>query len=236
MAGRALTEKELFLIHSILPKNRSGYNDYREKIEAMTVLSGEEDSILLGKKNTALPTEIDKGGIFAIGCTGLNGVKYRVVIFEEIDDYIEIEISEEGETESEGVIWTYSTWRPGFKAPEDRSYVREIHLIKNKLVIAIAPKQKKIWAFDSTTGVNFILPIMNFYNEIMRARGEKNPNVVLNPNRIFENLEEFSDEEIGQGFLLYNEYLNKVEIDYGLFKPQKVKKVFFKKIFGKQNA
>ena len=46
----------------------------------------------------------------------------------------------------------------------------------------------------------------------------KDPKTALNPNRVFTNLDEFTDEDLGQGFLLYNKYWKRVELDYSLFK------------------
>jgi hypothetical protein len=69
----------------------------------------------------------------------------------------------------------------------------------------------------------------------MRAKQERNPEIALNVSRLFSHLDDLTDTEIAQGFLMYNKYLNKIKIDYSLFspKPQEKKKSFFKKFWRK---
>ncbi len=237
MNVRKLTDREFFLISEILPPERKGYSEYRKKILDLFVVEEDSDGeIILGNKDEKFYDEDEKTNTFALGYVAFEGRKFYVVIYEELNNFIKVAINDVGKAEGNGLIWSYSNWQPGMKAPADSSKVREVHLVKNKLVIAIAPVHKKIWLYEKQSGVNHILPVSNFYNEIMRARGERNPAVVSHPKRIFERLDEFTDEEIGQGFLLYNEYLNKFEIDYGMFKRKKGNRFFFKKILGKQNV
>ncbi len=241
MQGRELNKKEKFLLYSILPANRKGYNEYRQKISEMVVVNEEEiyeGKLLLSKSGEYYSSEPESTPSFAMGYSAYDGRKYYIVIHEEREGFIQALISREGEAKGEGLLWSYSNWRPGLKAPGDNSKVREVHLLKNKLVVAVAPAHKRIWVYEADSGVNYILPVTNFYNEIMKAKEERNPRVVLNPQRIFEHPEELSDKEIGQGFLLYNEYLNRIEINYDLFKSKSDggRKIFFKKIFGKQNV
>ncbi|KUG26134.1 hypothetical protein ASZ90_004028 [hydrocarbon metagenome] len=119
------------------------------------------------------------------------------------------------------------------KSPPDKSDIREVHLEKNKIVIAIAAYSKRVWVYESNTGVNHLIPVTNFYNEIMRVKNERNPKIALEVKRLFTNLDELTDKEIIQGFLSYNKYLNKIKIDYSLFlSKDKSEKKSFLNIFG----
>ncbi len=241
MSGRELNNRERFLINSVLPSNKKGYLEFKQKISEFVVLKEDEffeGNLLLGKRGADASGFSESAPTFALGYSAYGGNAYFVTIGEERDGFVEVNLREDKETDSNGLIWSYSEWRPGYKAPEDSSAVREVHLIKHKLVVAIAPQSRKIWVYEAESGVNYILPVANFYNEIMRVKEEKNPEIVLNPQRIFDYPDELTDEEIGQGFLTYNEYVGKLEIDYGLFKKNENegRHLFFRKIFGKQNA
>lgn len=74
-------------------------------------------------------------------------------------------------------------------------------------------------------GLIFFIPVTNFFNEIIRVRAIKDAKNLPKPNSIFTDTNSFSDEEIAQGFLLYNKHWKKIEIDYSLFeKTESVKK------------
>ena len=45
-----------------------------------------------------------------------------------------------------------------------------------------------------------------------------------NPNSLFIDNNSYSDEEIAQGFLLYNKHWRKIEIDYSKFAKVKLEK------------
>jgi hypothetical protein len=242
---RELNEKEIFLLEAILPSRRKGYAEFRKRMEHLSVIrtrEEDENSLLLGKDALASADFVEITPLFALGMVAYEGKEYYVSIHEPTEDEIvEVEINLENDSSKRGngVIWSYSDWRPGFKAPGDNSKVREVHLIKNKIVIAIAPQQKRIWVYDSDSGINRLVPVSSFYNEIMRVKEAVNSKAKISPELLFEKLEEFSDEEIGKGFLLYNEYWKKIDLPYEIFKKNThIKKhfIFKKKLFGKQNV
>jgi len=235
---RKLTDREKFLIEAILPLNRKGYRDYRNLINKLFVvweeIHKESESLLLSENQEKQLDFVPP--IFAIGIVLFDKIEYYVLIHEFFEEAILIELQKLN-TSAESfnkVKWTLSDWLPG----KSNSTVREIHLIKNKLVIAIDAKKKKIWCYEEKSGINRIIPVTNFYNEIMRVKKVKDTAITLNANRLFTNLSDFTDEEIGQGFLLYNKYLKKVEIDYSLFNKNKKKgkNFIFNTILRKRNG
>ncbi|MCX7874782.1 MAG: hypothetical protein N2321_01305 [Melioribacteraceae bacterium] len=234
---RELTENEKDLLFSALPENKLGYKIYRDKINNSFVLGYGRfggGNLILGTPGTEIDTEESATPIFAISKIVYSDHEIYVTIHHQDNDQIEIDIQNFELTPKinemkELYRWTYSDWTPGQKAPYDNSYVKEIHLILNSLVLAIAPVHRKIWTYNAKDEVNYLIPVTNFYNELMLLMDEKNPEVALNPNLLFENLENYSNEKLGQAFLLYNKMWNRIELDYSLFDPKMIqrKKSFF---------
>lgn len=234
---RDLTDKEKIWLYTALPENKIGYKKYRDLIENLFVIGyGRfgEGNFVLGDANDVVDLEDPSAPIFAISNIAFNEADIYVTIHEEFDDQIEVDIkSINSESIPENLhqtkIWTYSTWLPGQKAPSDNSFVREVHLIRNELVLAIATVHKKIWVYNSKSGINHFVPVTNYYNELMLLLENKDAETALNPGRLFTHMNEFTDEQLAQGFLVYNRHWNRVEIDYRLFerKGGQEKKKFF---------
>ena len=234
---RDLTEREKDWLFTALPENKIGYKKYRDLIESLSVIGyGRfgEGNLVLGDTSDVVDLEDPSSPIFAISNIAFEEAHIYVTIHEEFDDQIEVDIkSVNGEKIPDNLhqtqIWTYSTWLPGQKAPSDNSFVREIHLISNELVLAIAPAHKKIWVYNSKSGINHFVPVTNYYNELMILLANKDPETALNPGRLFTNTEDFTDEQLAQGFLVYNRHWNRIELDYHLFEKkddQKKKTIF----------
>ncbi len=229
---RDLSAEEKELLFSALPENKIGYKLYREKIEQMVVLGHGRfgrGNFILGKLDSDLDIESSSTPIFAISKIVYGDHEIYVTIHHENDDQIEIDLqnieiaTKIGELE-EKYRWTYSNWVPGQKAPYDNSDVREIHLILKSLVLVIASAHRKIWVYNAKDEVNYLIPVTNFYNELMLLMEERDPEVALNPNRLFTSLSSFDDEKLGQAFLLYNKYWNRIDVDYSLFDPKMVQR------------
>ncbi|OFX47274.1 MAG: hypothetical protein A2279_12370 [Stygiobacter sp. RIFOXYA12_FULL_38_9] len=234
---RELTSQEKELLLTALPENKIGYKHYRDKIERMVVLGNGRfggGNFILGPIDSELDLESKSTPIFAISKIVYDDHEIYVTIHHESEDQIEIDIQNFELTPKinemkEIYRWTYSNWSPGQKAPYDNSAVREIHLILKSLVLVIASEHRKIWVYSAKDEVNYLIPVTNFYNELMLIMDERNPEVALNPNRLFIHLDEYSDEKLGQAFLLYNKYWNRIEVDYSLFDAKMVqrRKSFF---------
>jgi len=236
---RRLTEIEKKYLRKVLPLDRIGYKYYNEKLDELFIIGKgrfQKDDYVLGSQNDKPDFTMPASPMFAVGTIITSSHKVEISIHEEFEDKIELDFAVNGSGEfDENIIdyWTYSEWLPGMKSPPDKTKLREVHLEKNKLILAIAPITKRVWVYESESGVNHLIPVTNFYNEIMRVKNERNPNIALEVKRLFTNLDELTDQEIIQGFLSYNRYLNKIKIDYSLFLNQdKTEKKSFFKIFG----
>ena len=171
---RKLTEREKEWLNFILPADKKGYFEFRKKIENLFVIGYGRfggTNLILGKQNDKPDLSAPSSPVFASGNIIYKEAEIYVLIHEEFEGQIEIDISNKRESEipeelTEVSRWTYSNWKPGNKAPGDISDVREIHLIKNEIVIAIAPVHKRIWVYENKSGINYFSPVTNFFNEI----------------------------------------------------------------------
>jgi hypothetical protein len=220
---RELTSVENMLLFSVLPENKSGYNSYRNKINNLVVTGSGRfggGNFVLGKKGTEPDLSLPSSPVFAIGTNVYKEAMVDITIHEEIDDEIEYDISASSqnsipETLTEIKKWNYSEWNPGDKAPDDNSDVREI-IINDDYILAIAPQHKKIWLHEKESGVNFLLPVTNFYNELMRVCNIRDTKIALRPASFFEIHNQFTDDQLILAFFSYNKYLKRVNIDYTL--------------------
>ncbi len=239
---RELSDNEKFWLFAALPENKPGYKKYRELIDSLMVIGYGRfgaGNLVLGEAHDVVDLEDPSAPIFAIANIVYANAQIYVTIHEEFENQIEVDIkSLKGETipadPGGAKIWTYSDWKPGLKAPNDGGDIREVVLIKDKIVLAIAPSHKKIWVYNAESGINHFVPVTNYYNEIMILMQNKDPETALDPGRIFTHLNEFTDEQLIAGFLIYNKHWNRVELDYNLFaKKEDQKKKSFLDIFKK---
>lgn len=238
---RRLSSREKEWLFSVLPSDRLGYNIYREKIEDLFVIGrgrfGDTDFVL-GKKEESVDETMPPVPVFAIGSLIYKETEVYVVIHEEFEGQIEFDISRTGgkilpPQLSEIKRWSYSSWRPGQNAPGDNSKVREVHLVPGSVVLAIASEHKRIWVYEAGTGINHLIPVTNFFNEVIRVKHIRDPKLALNSKLVFDPSFELSDQDLGAAFLIYNKYWKKISLDYSIFvsteKKDKEKSLF--KIF-----
>jgi len=234
---RQLTSIENMLLFSVLPENKSGYNSYRNKINNLVITGSGRFSggnFVLGKEGTKPDLSFPSSPVFAIGTNVYEEGTIDITIHEELDEEIEFDISARNQDSlpqnfTEIKKWNYSEWNPGDKAPNDNSFVREIIVVKDEYVLTIAPEHKKIWLHEYKSGINLLVPLTNFYNELMRGSNIKDASVALNPASFFENIDKFNDEQLVLAFFSYNRYLRKFDIQHTASTestPVKRKKVF----------
>ncbi|PKL82981.1 MAG: hypothetical protein CVV24_07340 [Ignavibacteriae bacterium HGW-Ignavibacteriae-3] len=217
---RELTPREKNWIFAALPENKLGYKQYRDIIENLLVIGyGRfgEGNLILGEKGDTIDLEVSSTPILAVATITFDVGKIYITIHEELENQIEVDIKGTGMDKipddlREAKVWTYSNWVPGEKAPFDKSDIREVHLVENQIVLAIAPVHKKVWVYNYLSGINHFIPVTNYYNEMMILMNNKNSETALNPGRLFSNLSEFTDEQLVQGFLVYNKYWQRVKL------------------------
>jgi hypothetical protein len=228
---RELTSVENMLLFSVLPENKSGYNSYRNKINNLVVTgSGRfgRGNFVLGKEGTEPDLSLPSSSVFAIGTNVYKEATIDITIHEELDDEIEYDISARNQNSIPKVLteikkWNYSEWNPGDKAPDDNSEVREI-IINEEYILAIALQHKKIWLHEKKSRVNYLLPVTNFYNELMRVCNIRDTKIALKPTSFFEIHNQFTNDQLILAFLSYNKYLKRVNIDYTLLDKARHKK------------
>ena len=222
---RALTEKEKYLLFKILPVNKTGYSKYRDKIKELVVIGQgrfSRDNMILGKPGDLPDLSFPSTPVFAIGTVICEETQIDIAIHEETDNEIEFDIStnnarKPNEDFTELSDWNYSEWIPGMNAPYDNSEVKEVVIIPNGLILTIAPKHKKIWLHNIETGVNHLIPLSNFYNQLMMVREIRNTKVALNPGLFFDQLDNYSDGDLVSALITYNKYIKRFDIDLSDF-------------------
>jgi hypothetical protein len=241
---RELTPREKFLLFTVLPVEKPGYNLYHEKINELLVTGFgrfKNNNIILGKKNTVPDLSFSSTPVFAAGTVKISGDEIDIIINEEVDDEIEIDISLSNSNVIPDEIlvqekWSYSDWNPGDKSPHDNKDVREVVISQGKYVLAFASSHKKIWLHQYENGVNYLIPLTNFYNELMGFKRIKDPKEALNPKMLFQKLNHFSDDDLMNAFVLYNKYMRRFSNDFSKYlKPRSpvTTKKRFKDLFKK---
>jgi hypothetical protein len=206
---RELTKIENKLLFSVLPENKPGYNAYRKKISQLLVIGSGRfggGNFILGSSNNKPDLSLPSSSVLAIGTNIYEEGTIDITIHEEIDDEIEYDIAVRNSDSLPASLteikkWNYSEWNPGYAAPDDSSQVREVLLIDEKYLLAVAPFHKKIWLHEYDSGINYLIPVTNYYNELMRVTQVKDSTVALKPNSFFDNLDKFNDEELRMAFL-----------------------------------
>lgn len=222
---RQLTLREREWINWILPANRSGYRHYREMIEHMSVL-GEgrrgNGEIILGTEGNAVDFSAPLAPVFAYGAIETNFEMISITVREQLNDQISVEIvshraQDVPEDFEESRRWSYSTWSPGQRCPQCGKSLREVSMHpataqQIHFTLAICQLDKRIWVYDSTTQVNRLIPMTNFYNELMLHKNIRDPKIALNAKRLFEELSSYTDPDLTYAFLTYNKLRSKIHV------------------------
>ena len=237
---RKLKELEKELLFSILPPNKSGYSSYREKIENKYVLGAGrfgETNLILGNKEEELSIYDASSTIFAAGSIIYDEGKIEISINEEIDGRIEFDISpkdyEQVVRRKEVKRWNYSEWIPGQASPREKLYVREIVISPGRYTLSVSAGEKRIWLYEFDSGINYLIPLSNFYNQLMIQKNIRDPKIALKPNLLFGESNgkhsDYTDIELRNAFIGYNKYIRKLNIkEEQIFSGTKEKRKLFK--------
>lgn len=232
---RKLSNAELNLLLLLLPENKPGFSKYRKLINEYYLI-GEgrfgEGNYFLGKPGDEIELEISSSPILTSGLIKTDKVTFEISINEVQDEKIEFSISpypDENEVYKVEKVITLSDWLPGQKSP-DGNRVKLFPIDGINYILAIAPVEHKIWLYERSSGINYPIPVSNFYNELLRLKRETRNEVYKNPNKLFDDLESFEESEIILAFLLYCKYKRRFNFDYLMDKfltePKKKKSLF----------
>ncbi len=240
---RQLRDVEKELLFQILPENKKGYLNYRNKIKELMVIGIGRfggNNFLLGKKGTNPDPQSPSSPIFAAGTVYMQNEEIDITINEEIDDEIEVDLSPKNSAdlpEKLEIIETksFSEWNPGDNDPYENKNVREVIIEKDNYLLVVAGAIHKIWIHDINTKVNHLIPVSNFYNELMSVKNIRAKEVVLNPKLLFESINDYSDSDLFSAFVKYNKYMRRINLDYDkvLHQPEEKKNKNFIKIFSR---
>lgn len=223
---RTLTERERGLLNWLLPDDRSGYRYYRDLLDTMVVLGQGrrgKGNLVLGHPGDVPDYDTPLSSVIAFGIVEGERQNILITIREEQEGQVEVEIvgskSDEVPDEfTEKRRWSYSIWSPGESGPLSGGPVREV-VMKGKedtdLVLAISPSDERLWIHNAKSKVNYLIPVTNYYNDLMVVKGIRDPNVALQSANLFSRLSEFSDEDLARAFLSYNRVKKKVEVGVG---------------------
>ena len=237
---RPIAVNEIEYLFSVLPEIKPGYKSYREKINSYSVIGEGRfggPNLILGSNQDAADLSIPSSPVFASGRIEFEEASLDITIHEEEYNQIEIDLTFTPEISSpqklnESKRWNYSDWNPGDKNPEDNSEVNEFILKQDCYLLAVSTSTKKIWLHDFSSGVNHLIPLTNFYNELMAVKKIRDPGIALKPARLFSELHLYSKEELGKAFISYNKYMKRLNLNLkleDLYLPEKQinKKHFF---------
>ncbi len=235
-----LTDSERKILFSLLPENKSGYNNYRSIIDNFFVVAEGRfgnGNLILGELNAVPDLSISSSPIFALGTIVTQEINYYTVIHKIDEGMIEVQIDPYPVAENLDIksVVSYSNWRPGMRSPEKNSNVYEYLIKEDSYLLAICPESKKIWLYEYSSEVNYIIPISNYFNELMRLRKVNDEKTLINPSNFFSEIDRFSELEIKLAFLMYNKYLKHFDLDINpeklLSNNQSSKRTF--KLFGR---
>ncbi len=238
---RPIQEKERDMLESVLPIERPGYRTYRELLAQMVVLGeGRRGSgnLVLGFAGDTPDITSPLGAVVAYGMVEGTRDTFSITVREYLGKQIDVEIVSSGgegipEHFEEKRRWTYSHWQPGMASPASGAAVREVRVDGN-IVLACAKGDKRIWVYDGQSGIVHLIPITNFYNELMLLKNIRDPKIALRPTKFFDDLDTYSDDELRMTFMNYNKLRPKVSVAMPVeVQHNGVWKLFFQRLLGK---
>ena len=221
---RGLTERERSWIGWVLPENRPAYRELQHLIFSGIVI-GEgrrgKGEIILGIESDLPDFSAPLAPVFAYGVIETDAGAISITVREELDSQISVEIipqrTEEVPVQMKEVRrWSYSEWLPGNPCPQCNGAVREVIMRTSggrRFDLAICSVDKRLWISDEATGVNRLIPVTNYYNELMLHKNIRDPKIALDSNRFFRELSLYTDEELTYAFTTYNKLRMKVRVD-----------------------
>ena len=240
---RRLSLREREWIGWVLPSGRKGYREFRERLTLLLVI-GEgrrgRGEIILGRNGETPDFSNPLPPVFAYGMIESDAGGISITLREMADDQVSVEIvSLRGDDIpaqfGEHRRWTYSTWNPGDVCPQCQMECRQIQMrggadVLPLFTLAICSTDRRLWVHDGLTEVIRLIPVTNFYNELMLHKGIRDPRVALDSKNLFKDLRNYSDGDLGLAFQSYNQLKTKVRGEGFLAVEKPNEKISFKKI------
>jgi hypothetical protein len=230
-------ERELLLW--LLPADRPGYASYRSCVEQWPVAAvgrRGEGNYILASPGCVVDLESPLPPLFAFGAVEHESGTVNVSIRESLGCQLEYEIEGiKGDDSRELRRWTFSEWDPSSACPSSRSVVREIGMSTTtgqNLDLVLCGRDHRIWVHESRSGVNVLIPVTSFYNELMLHTGIKDPAIALEPNRLFASPQPHKAADLIRAFASYNKERNRVPIDGSLIVVEESERHWFQRVVG----
>jgi hypothetical protein len=109
--------------------------------------------------------------------------------------------------------WTFSEWLPSRTCPACDGPVRKVEMktgTGQNLILAFCLTDQRLWVYNQQSGINHLIPVTGFYNELMLQKRMQDPTIALNPKRLFSDLGTYSDSALTRAFSSYNKLRTKV--------------------------
>jgi hypothetical protein len=223
---RALTGQELAWLDFLLPADRPGYAEARHHLDGLLVLGegrwGAGDFILGNPAGEIDPTEgmrpvVSYGELAGHAADGKVDTITLAIHEPNSEGLVEFQVaSVSGASVPEGFVaesrWSYSYWSPGENCPATGEPVREIPLNDaSDLLLVISPAKRVLWMFDAVQRTSRLIPVTNFYNELMLLKGIRDPSIAFDHHRLFTGMNGYADSDLRAAYIRYNNTFRKVD-------------------------
>lgn len=220
---RELTPQERELLLWVLPPERSGYREYRERVNNWKVVAQGrrgEGNYILARADERVDIESPLPHVVAYGMVVTEAGELSVSVREVLGNQFEFEIvSVQGNIDPANVReirrWSLSSWLPGMPCPQCGQPIRQVPMASaagQQFALAICAGDRRVWLYDEQSGMNLPIPVSNFYNELMLHKNIRDPKIALDAKRLFLHLSEFSDTDLQRAFRSYNKIRTKVAL------------------------
>ena len=210
-----LSELERDLLTWVLPEARPVYAPYRQAVMTWSVAARGaqgDGHIVLAPPGLPIDLDLPLPQVLAYGVLETSQGSIAVTVRERVADRLDCDVASLSGRDlparfTELRRWSYSEWNPGNPCPMCSGHVREVRWMTAtgaELVIGICQADRRIWVFDSSRELTIPVPVTSFYNELMRVRRIRDPEIALNPARFYASLPSYSDAELTEAFFRYN--------------------------------
>lgn len=211
----ALSELERDLLTWVLPQARSAYAPYRHAVMTWGVAARSQRGdghIVLAPPGGPIDLDMPLPQVLAYGVLETSEGSIAVTVRERVAEQLDCDVSSLSGKElphrfTELRRWSYSDWSPGKPCPMCADGVREVcwtTVAGAAVTLGICQADRRLWVFDSSRELAIPIPVTSFYNELMRVRRIRDPEIALNPDRFYSSLPSYSDAELTEAFVHYN--------------------------------